>query len=447
MALTKAERAAAGPYFRAVEQFPVIRQSTLSAFDACGLSARFEMLARRGWSTHPQARGTIFHRTAAACLRTMSKQGERRIPPDVALDHLHEALRQADADKECPKCRGTKLKRGINKNGMRTCANSECGNMFATEIMNLPMAEVRDLRMATIKWAHDNEWDIENLMDVEDRLTIPAVYAYKGGTVTRRVTGQLDAVFSDGGRDDHAIVLDWKDTWGMPAPREISEEGYFQQRMYGWLLMRTYKNLNRVTLREFYPRYSEPREVTMWRDELEDVEHEFTALVERFDRSIHQGVYSPTPGKHCHWCMRPHLCPIGAEDRAEGRIRTHAEAAAVAKQYVVADSVRGQTRGALEAWANANGSIPIKDAKGARVLGYRETERTSRPTKAALAQAIAEAGGADRVNLDELFVTRKGTKFEEHVPDRVVETDTDVALQAALEGSLAQALADHGGAA
>lgn len=434
---------AAGRYFRAVERFPRVRQSTLSTFDSCGLSAKFEAELRRGWSTHPQARGTIFHRTAAECLRTMYAASEPEIPVDVALAHLHDVLRQEDVDRECPKCRGHRIKRGI-KDGMRTCG--QCGHLFPTELMNVPSSEVKDLRMATIKWAHDNAWDIGNLVDVEQRLDAKVRYPNPaGGTVERVVTGQMDAIFMDPADVDHFIVLDWKDTWALPAPTAISFEGYFQQRMYGWLIMRNYPSVQRVTLREFYVRFSEPREVTLWRDALDDVEQEFSALVQRFDRAIHEGTFTPTPGHHCQWCLRPGACPILPEVRQEGRIRTTAEAQKVTHVQVVAKAYYDQTTKALQAWANTHGPIEIKDAKGRRVLGYRETETVRRPTREALEQAVREAGdrGLNRKQLDALFPKHKATRFEQHVPPRVVETDDGAALQASLEGALAAARASH----
>lgn len=426
-----------GPYPKALERFPKIRQSTLSAFDSCSLAAKFESDYRRGWSTHPQARGQTFHRTAAACLRTMSRLGEPSIPVDAALAHLHDSLRQVDVDRICPACGSGKIKRGV-KDGMRTCG--ACGCRFETELMNLPMKEVKELRMVVIKWANDNSWDIENLVDVEHRLDADVEYPDPaGGSIRRTVTGQLDAMFIAPEQEDHAIVLDWKDTWGMPGPTDVSFGGYFQQRMYGWLLMRNYPSIQRVTLREFYVRYSEPREVTLWRDSLDDVEQEFSALVERFDRSIHEGAFTPTPGKHCHWCMRPTACPVLPEARGYGRVRTESESVVMTRQLVVAQAAVEQARNALMGWADVHGPIPINDAKGPRALGYRETKTTVRPTRDALEAALATG----KVDLDELYVERTGTRFEQHRAPRVKLTDEDVALQASLEGALAEARATH----
>jgi hypothetical protein len=434
-------RAQAGePYPAARKAYPVIRQSTLSTFDSCGLSAHFESTYRQGWSTHPQARGQVFHRVAAECLRVMHRQGEQSIPVDAALAILHDKLRQEDVDRECPACGSRKIRPGI-RHGMRTCES--CRHRFPTDLANLPMAHVKDLYWVVIKWAHDNAWDIANLADVEHRLSAKVSYPNPaGGFVERTVTGQLDALLVEGDRDDHAVVLDWKDMWRLPAKTEVSFEGYFQQRLYGWLVMRNYRAIEKVTLREFYVRFSQPREVTIWRDDLDSVEQEFAALVERFDRAVHDNAYTPTPGNHCSWCLRPGACPILPEARAEGRIRTAAEAEKMARQLVVAEALSGQAKGALQAYANLHGPIPIRDAKGKRALGFREHARTERPSREALEAAI-RAAGPDGLKVDDLYQTSVQTKFEQHVPPRVKPSDEDVVTMAKLEGALAAARAER----
>jgi hypothetical protein len=38
------------PYPKALERFPVIRQSALSVFDSCGLSSKFSTDYEQGWT-------------------------------------------------------------------------------------------------------------------------------------------------------------------------------------------------------------------------------------------------------------------------------------------------------------------------------------------------------------------------------------------------------------
>lgn len=430
------------PYPRALERYPRVRQSTLSTFDSCGLSAKFEAEYRQGWSTHPQARGQVFHRVAAECLRVMHRQKEQSIPVDAALAILHNELRQDNVDRVCPACESRSILRGV-KGGKRTCG--DCGHRFPSDLINLPMAHVKDLYWIVVKWANENTWDIENVVDIEHRLDANVTYENPaGGVVERVITGALDLVLLEGPRDDHAIVVDWKDTWGLPGPTSVSFEGFFQQRMYGMLVMLNYRSIERVTLREFYVRFSEPREVTIWRDQLDALVQEFGALVERFDRAVEEDAFAPTPGKQCAWCMRPSACPILPEVRAEGRIRTDAEAERMTRQMIVADATLAQARAALQLHASVHGPIPIRDAKGKRQLGYVESERTERPTREALEQAIAMYG-IENVPWSKLYRKHKSTRFVQHRAPRQQVSDEDAVLMAAMEGSLAEAQARQRG--
>jgi hypothetical protein len=334
---------------------------------------------------------------------------------------------------------------GPLRDGYRECGN---GHVFETEIVNLPLREVSDLYWIVKKWAKDNAFDINNLVDVEKRLNGVIQYPDgEGGWVKRVLTGQLDALLVEGLEDEHAIVIDWKDTWGMPGPTEVSFEGYFQQRFYAWLVMVNYPTIQQVTLREFYVRYSEPREATLTRTAFEDVQMELSALVERFDRSVHNGEYVPTPGKHCSYCPRPTLCPIPKHVRGAGKIENAEDAEKAARRLVVARSIIGQETDALAGWATLNGPIPMRDAKGYRVMGHRPIKTTVRPTREQLLEAAREAGSLDAVDLDALYVERAGTRFEPHVPKPERETDEDADMIEQLKAAVDEAQARRKNAA
>jgi len=423
-----------GPYAVAIERFPRVRQSMLAAFDECSLSAKFEYEGRVG-STHPQARGTIFHRVAAKCLRAMAQQQEASIPVDAALTILHETLRQHDVDRVCPECMSPNIEPGLSARAQRTCA--DCGESFDTGLMNLPMREVKDLYMVVKKWAHDNEWDIRNLVAVEERLRTTVRYDWEGGYVERTITGQLDALFTTN-NDRHAIVLDWKDTWALPAPTEISFGGYFQQRFYALLVFDSYPSIEAVTLREFYPRYSEPREATLHREEVEDIRAEIAALVERFDRAWTEKAFAPTAGKRCSYCARPQDCPIPVALRQEGRISSQEEAEKVARQLVVGKAVTKQSQAALQAWTDAHGPVPIRDAKGRRQIGFVASKQTRRPDRHAIEQALALSPDGS-LDLDKLYKEVVTTRFVEHVPKPGAVDDEAKVILGALEDALAAA--------
>jgi PD-(D/E)XK nuclease superfamily len=442
------------PYPKALRLYPEIRHSILGAFDLCALETHFDLTYRKGWSSHPQARGTIFHRFAGRALTEMNRQNEQTIEVDVALAILQEVLLQEDVDRVCPECGTTKIRKGLVGGGYRLCENR---HRFETEFVNVPWAEVKDLVWTVKKWATDNAFDIANLVDVEHRLKATVAYPNpEGGEVERILTGQLDSFFVEGEWDDHGIVLDWKDMWKLPRPTEVSFEGYFQQKFYAWLIFKqkdevhsgrqsgipSYESIERVTLREFYVRRSEPREATIWRSQVDEIEHELAALVNRFDRAVEENLWVPTPGTHCSYCPRPTACPIPPFARGAGKIQDQREADRAARQLIVAEAIVKQNKEALASWAAVHGNIPIRDAKGERVWGHRETVRVERPDRDKLADALSRG----EVNLDRLYPERTITKFEPHVPepkDEAAEAAEDAKLMAALQESVAEANARH----
>src|SRR4051812_11288225 len=77
-----------------VRAYPALRQSLLSKYDDCPLSMLMELRFARGWNTHPQARGTVFHLFAAKVLQELREQKSETIPVQVAEAILMEACRQ-----------------------------------------------------------------------------------------------------------------------------------------------------------------------------------------------------------------------------------------------------------------------------------------------------------------------------------------------------------------
>lgn len=403
------------PYPDAVSRFPKLRQSRLSTFDQCSLLSLFDEEYRRGWSGHPQGRGQIFHRFAAKALAQMAELGERQIDQEVALAILRETLRQADVPDN--------------------------------EVVNVPFSQVKDLRWVVVKWAHDNEFDIEFLADIEQRIDVEIAYENpEGGMVPRVITGALDALFIP--EPDWAVVLDWKDSWALPPKADLSGTGYFQQRFYGYLVLRRYPSIERVTLREHYVRYSESREATVFRSELPDIEEELAALVERWDRTWQHGkwpladgedpvLFTPSPGAHCAFCPRPASCPIFPAARVEGAITDEETAERWAAEQLVAKAAVNQRDKALKAWASARGPIPVKHAKDPnRVLGYRESRRTKRPTREQLEAALAEHGAG--VPMDNLFEESITSRFDQHTRQDAADMPDDADLMNALEESIKQ---------
>jgi hypothetical protein len=396
------------PYPKALEEFPVLRQSTLSTYDDCGLASLFDRRYRKSFSDAASGRGIIWHRWAAKALREMAAQSTDyeivdHLEVDVGLAILLETLRQADVPIE--------------------------------DVVNIPMREIHDLTWMVKKFCYETRWNIAGLVDIEQRLDWTVRYPNPyGGFVDRKISGQLDVLFAEGAALDHGIVIDYKTGWWLPPPSEISESGFFQQRMYALLAMRNHLTLNRLTLREFYPRYSQPREATLYRDQLDEIEAGITALVERFDRSVEEDIWHPSPGKHCGYCPRPTACPIFPTARRSGRIRSDEEAEFVVEQVIVGEAAIKQNKEALKVWTSVHGSVPVRDAKGPRVYGHRPNRRVERPTREQL-----ERGLQMGESLDALYREQIGTRFDIHVPQPKLEEEDDDELLQRLEASLHQA--------
>lgn len=350
-----------------IRRFPTVRQSLMAKFDDCELSTLFELRYANGWSTHPQARGTMFHRVAAECLRVMREQDQENIPVGVALSILEEMLYQRGVD---PRDR-----------------------------VRVPLRELPGLEMAVAKFAKDNSFTVRNIIDVERRITAKLAVPHfeTGELVERELTGQLDALIAR--PPDEALVLDWKDTWALPPEREedaddpgVSYHGYFQQFFYAWLVMMNYPAIQAVVLREFYVRRSKSRPARVVRADLPKIEQRLRYLVSAFDRAVASGnpenlrietldahgSWKPSPGKHCHWCAASQRCPISSEARPDAGIETPADAEKWAGIRVHADAVRKRADAALKPYAELHGPVPVKRSKGRLVLGFRKVKGGTR---------------------------------------------------------------------
>lgn len=351
-------------YAEVKEILPTIRQSLLATFDSCPLQALFEM--RHAWNvtTHPAAVGILFHRFAAEALKTLQATGNRQIPTQEAMEILYEVMLQRDVPEY--------------------------------DRVHVPSRELPKLRLAVLKFSKDQSFSIERLVAVERRLfaEIPVVTP-DGGIDTRTFSGQVDALSFD--PPDGAIILDWKTGWSLPpeprfeeeefawseteAQRRLSWQGYFQQRAYGLLVLKAYSNLERVTLREVYVLRNQVREATIYRADLEHVERELGWLIQGLDRAImagpkHAGTgnakdpWPTSPGKQCSYCPKPHECPVDPDYRTEGAIKDADDAARFAAEFQVADRLRTHRREALKTYCEIHGQVPLKDAKGRRVIGF-----------------------------------------------------------------------------
>jgi hypothetical protein len=259
------------------------------------------------------------------------------------------------------------------------------------DIVRVPLRDMPLLEMVAAKFARDNKFSVRSIIDIEKRLAAKLRYADANGEVREReLTGQLDVLIARGA--DEAVVIDWKNSWGLPPKRDedaeepgLSYHGFFQQWFYAWLVMMNYPAVNAVSLREFYPRKTQARSARVTRQDLPRIEHRLGILVEAFDRAMMageprnlrmstleaHGSWKPSPGKHCDWCMKSHLCPIDDAYKGDGGIRTPEDAMRMAAVRHQAQAVAKSLGDKLKVWTDTNGPIPIKWAKGRRVLGHR----------------------------------------------------------------------------
>lgn len=416
------------PYPVAIRHHERLRQSMLAGFANCQLSAGHELrisltkpgdgLHTSGWTTHRASAGRLIHETLQRALRHMVGRQEQRIPPEVVNDLWDAVLRQADVP--------------------------------LSQTFALPAHEDALARRTLRKWARDNEFTVADVYGVEIRLDATIAYPDgAGGLVDRVLTGQLDLLLVDpSGR--HATVVDHKDTWKLPTRKGsevedldddeadeqpddvLSLEGVFQQRFYALLIFLhpDFRAVQSVTLREFYVRRSRAREATIWRHELPALVAYFGSLAERFDRCYEAAVVTrrgrvrrhvmatpaqwgePSPGAHCSYCTMFMDCPLDRDAREGGTIATPEQAEDVAGVLLRARRIVKATEASLRTWADHHGPVRVRDAKRDRFFGYVEAERTERPSRKQLDDALLAGRDPRR-----LYRRRVHTRFTDFSPE------------------------------
>lgn len=429
------------PYPTAMAHFPGLRQSMLAGFSDCQLYAGFELrnaiprpgsqvLHTSGYTTHRQAAGRLIHDTLRLAIRHMAEPERRqeRIPHQVLWDIWDDVLRQADAPVD--------------------------------QTYALPAHEDAQARRTLKKWAEDNWFTIDDVYAVEERLAATVSYPDgSGGFVERVLTGQLDLLLVDQS-GTHATVVDYKDTWKLPAkrgsedddddepdePDRLSLEGYFQQQFYALLIFMhpDFRAVQSVTLRENYIRRSRTREAPIWRHRLPALIAYFSALAERFDRCYEAAIVTrrgrlrrrpmattaqwgePSPGAHCSYCPGAMDCPVPREAREEGMITTPAEAQTVAGILIRAKRVVAMCERSLRTWTDREGPVRVRDAKRDRFFGYLERERVERPTLRQVSDAML--AGRDPRDLYRRRVSTAFTDFSAEDAPREIDPDDVVQL-------------------
>lgn len=368
-----------------LERPEAIRQSLISKWDQCPLTTRFELESELHQGGPLAARGVLFHEFAARALNHMRAYGETSISIDMAMELLTEVIAQRDVPEE--------------------------------DVVHLPMRDLRWLRVLVTKWAYQHEFDIQRVVAVERRLSADITVVGPGGTrYERTITGKPDVLLAGPG-DDEATVLDWKSGFAPPAVKrearegeppiedKLSDMGYVQQIVYGWLVLKRFPAIQRVTEREYYVMHGEVREATVTREEIERIEDVLAAVVSQLDAAVDsydellvrqeaarkarkpvpQGRFFAVPGAHCSFCPRPFDCPVSDEVHVP---RNEREAQRVAQEWLVGAEIRSNRLPLLKGWFDAHGPIPIEHAKGRREVGWVETGTASPEVMAAAHERV-----------------------------------------------------------
>jgi hypothetical protein len=157
---------------------------------------------------------------------------------------------------------------------------------------------------------------------------------------------------------------------------------------------------------------------------------------------MEENVWLPSPGTHCGFCTAPQKCTIFPEARGEGRITSEEEAQKVAAQFIVATAILKQQREQLKGWCTQHGPIPVRDAKGSRVIGFQDYDRTVYPTVERIAELEARKGSPlSAAEIEKLQRREVSTKLTTFVPQPRDIEEEDAELIAQLQEAVADAQA------
>lgn len=339
------------------------RQSLLAGFETCPRRTRADMALPDNLSTGNVGvsadLGTLVHEVNAEILRTLRRQGEAQIPTQEAVEIMRE--------------------------------------VYAASPIVLPAKERDDLRWLTLGFCN-YRFEPKRILAIEKKLE--ATLRCPDGEM-RTVTGTPDLLMQDSGSG--IIIPDWKSGRGKPrSPRKLppegepiqgkqylSERGHFQLDCYGLLALTEYPAAEYAILRELHLRSGEIREATLGRDELEHVEHELAAHMQKLSRAIEEGedseLWRPRSGRHClRQCPVARSCPIPVEQRGEGSLENDEQADVMAEEWPVIDGLRQHLRKTLRCYHEETGYAPqVGDGavlrwkqtpSGGRTFGMHEPE-------------------------------------------------------------------------
>lgn len=339
------------------------RQSLLASFETCPLRCKADLDLRAatgleinddgGFATGNVGTsgdlGTVLHAVAAEMMRTLRRTHEPQMPTEEAIVIMRE--------------------------------------VYAKTGIVLPAEDRESLRYLTLKLCA-YAFDPDAFIAIERRLE--ATIRCPDG-VERTLTGTPDLLLRQGGG---ITVIDYKTGWAIPrkprkpppegepiqGKRYLSDRGHFQLDSYGLLALLNFKGAHFASLRELHLRSGEIREADLERDELEHVEYELGAQMQKLaEAKAHpddERLWQPKPGRHClRQCPIVRSCPIPVRQRGDGALASEAEADTMAEEYVVVQGLRDHLRGTLKAWHEETGHCP--DVGDGNVMRWKD--RDDRP--------------------------------------------------------------------
>ncbi len=329
---------------------PTIRQSFAATFDRCPQAANLSQ-SYPGASSHAQARGTLLHKLACWIVETCIARNERVHDPDDAKERMR---------------------------------------VLAVE-SGLPVgAEEFDVLMGLAwKFAAEHQFDIENIVDLEEQYTSEVA----GVTITGRpdVVEIVDRV---------ATVRDYKTSFVIDPEADL--DGTFQARFYAKLIFDAYPHVHAVRLSWEYVRWGAIREALIGREDLPELELYLEALVKRIVRSRARDEWPAVPGSWCSICPAPDECPLVLAERRDGAPTDTDLAIEYGKQAVAMEALLKLRKKQLRDWCGEHGGLVIGDMEWGFTLGSDSERVIDKP-------ALRDAMEAVGLDWHAFFQTVKGS--------------------------------------
>jgi hypothetical protein len=286
-----------------------VRQSFAALYDSCPHAAMLSE-GERGFSTHPQARGTIMHAFSQKVIEECCENSEPMYPTEMAKPLMVEVIQESGLPVSAP--------------------------------------EFDTLMALAWKFCSLHQFDIEHVVDLEENYTTEIA-----GVL---FTGRPDLVLIE---DRVATVKDWKTGWAIDPETEL--KGSFQGRSYAKQIFDAYPQVHMVRLIWEYQRWDKQREVVLTRSDLPDIEAMLTSVVRRIVRSREVGEWPASPGKWCALCPAPSECPIPSKYRGDGQVTDADSAVEIGTLLVALDALAKASKKSLRAWCGEHGPVVVGD--------------------------------------------------------------------------------------